>query len=55
MHPYPEQGMSDSLWLLYRRDLAPEEFTFYLIERAVLVLRSRLSGAQRKPSTPPQR
>jgi hypothetical protein len=48
-----QQRLSDSSWLLQMRDLAPEEFVYWLIEWGVIALLRRQDGANRNP--PPGR
>lgn len=38
--------LSDSSWLLQMRDLAPEEFAYWLIEWGALVLLRRQNSSQ---------
>jgi hypothetical protein len=52
MHRHCSQRTADSFWLLHRRDLAPEESAYWLIEWAMTLLRRR-QLAQRE--LPPQR
>lgn len=47
MHLQEPQQLSDALWSLHRRDLAPEEFVYWLIEWGVHALLVRQAGAAR--------
>ncbi|MGA9702437.1 hypothetical protein [Pseudomonas sp.] len=47
MHrPYSQQ-LTDSSWLLHRRDLAPEESAYWLIEWGAMTLLHRRQVAKR--------
>lgn len=53
MHrPYSQQ-LADSSWLLQRRDLAPEESAYWLIEWGAMTLLHRWQVAKR--DLPPKR
>ncbi|WP_350580669.1 hypothetical protein [Pseudomonas sp. HY2-MNA-CIBAN-0224] len=47
MHLQEQQQLSDACWLLRTRDLAPEEFVYWLIEWCAQALRARKAGDAR--------
>ncbi|CRM50646.1 hypothetical protein SAMN05216247_102516 [Pseudomonas salomonii] len=53
MHQHSSQRLADSLWLLQRRDLAPEASAYWLIEWGAMKLLHRRQVA--KHDLPPTR
>lgn len=53
MHRHDSKRLADSSWLLQRRDLAPEESAYWLIEWSAMHLLQRRQIAKRDP--PPTR
>lgn len=49
MHRHYSQRLTDAFWLLRRRDLAPEESAYWLIEWGVMRLLQRRQVAKRDP------
>lgn len=47
MHRHYSQQLADSSWLLQRRDLAPEESAYWLIEWGTMTLLHRRQVAKR--------
>jgi hypothetical protein len=50
MHRHTSQRLADSSWLLQRRDLAPEESAYWLIEWGVMHL-MQTADRQARPAT----
>jgi hypothetical protein len=50
MHRHCSQQLTDSIWLLQRRDLAPEESAYWLIEWGAMKLLHRRQIAKRDQS-----
>lgn len=51
MYRHDSQRLTDSSWLLQRRDLVPEESAFWLIEWSAMKLLHRRQIARRDPSS----
>ena len=49
MHRHDSKRLTDSSWLLQRRDLAPEESAYWLIEWSAMQLLQRRQIAKRDP------
>nr|WP_259284217.1 hypothetical protein [Pseudomonas sp. 1079] len=50
MHRHSAPRLADSSWLLQRRDLAPEESAYWLIEWGAMQLLHRRQVAKRPPA-----